>query len=53
MNESDPVDDPVGDLFKLDVKSPVADKLAGDEGDGCVDGVRPNEGVGRGVSDTV
>ena len=53
VNESDPVEDPVGDLFKLAVKSPVADKLAGDEGDGCVDGVKPNEGVARGVSDTV
>jgi hypothetical protein len=53
LSDIEHVGDPVGDLFKLDVKSPVADKLAGDEGDGCVDGVKPNEGVARGVSDTV
>jgi hypothetical protein len=53
VNESEPVGDPDGDLFKLAVKSPVADKLTGDEGVAWVDEVKPKEGVARGVSDTV
>jgi hypothetical protein len=53
LRDIEPVGDPVGELFKVDVKSPVADKLTGDEGVAWVDEVKPKEGVARGVSDTV
>jgi len=53
VNTPEPVDAPVGDLFKLNVRTPVGDKVATDEGLGCVDAVKPSEGDAKFVTVTL